>query len=311
MLIFHFTHALYAHVRCLRVSNQRWVAGACFIVAVGYLVRPKVPLEAYAALSPAKTGAALASAIGSQFVAGDYWTTWPLVFELLNIRGHAFGLAYRAEGNRERTLDALNSELEDRGDLRIFCSSASARECSDELAQITNRKWKVNQEMQFNDSAMLVMKPEDFNPDNYDMTRLSFAPDEEGKKYLLSGWSIAEQWGTWSDGMSASILLKLPGYIDRDLMLTIQAHALINEKHPEQEVDVIVNRHLLGTLEYTTNSDQVSSLRIPKVLLSENNGKVLIHFDFKNPKSPANLGMSRDVRRVGLGLVSLQLSLKE
>jgi hypothetical protein len=115
VLIFHFTHALYAHVRCLRVSNQRWVAGACFIVAVGYLVRPKVPLEAYAALSPAKTGAALASAIGSQFVAGDYWTTWPLVFELLNIRGHAFGLAYRAEGNRERTLDALNSELEDRG----------------------------------------------------------------------------------------------------------------------------------------------------------------------------------------------------
>ena len=45
----------------------------------------------------------------------------------------------------------------------------------------------------------------------------------------------------------------------------------------------------------------------PKRLILENSGHLLIKFSFKKPISPAELGLSVDGRRLGLGLVSLEL----
>jgi hypothetical protein len=81
------------------------------------------------------------------------------------------------------------------------------------------------------------------------MKTVSFASKGEGEKYLLYGWSTPEKWGTWSDGDSSGISLKLAKNIDRDLVLRIHAHAFISEKHHKQEVAVLVNRHLLGTID--------------------------------------------------------------
>jgi hypothetical protein len=164
-LIFQLGYALYSHVRHLRESSQRLIAGACFVGAIWFLARPVVPLGQYAALSRVKPYADFAIGSGSRFVSGDYWEVWPSVFELLNLRGDAFGLGHRAVGNRQNTLDALNSELEARGELRMLCLSSSAA-CSSELERFTHRKWRVNGEKQKDSCVLLVLKPEDFNPNN-------------------------------------------------------------------------------------------------------------------------------------------------
>src|SRR5262249_49906651 len=147
-LLFQLSYTLYLYIRKLREAHQTWVAGACFVVAVGCLVRPVVPLEQYAVLSRVKPYTEFAIESGTRFLAGDYWEVWPSVFELLNVRGYGFGLAYRAVGNRRNALDGLISELGDRGELRMLCLSGSGTACSDELEGFTQRKWRVIEEKQ-------------------------------------------------------------------------------------------------------------------------------------------------------------------
>jgi len=129
----------------------------------------------------------------------------------------------------------------------------------------------------------------------------------EGIGFLLSGWSTPEPWGTWSDGDSAAILLGLPALPKSDLALSIEGSAFVSDKHPTQEVEVLVNRRSVESLKYTMPSRVVRVVKIPRELASQNDGRLLIQFEFKNPKSPAELGLSGDGRRLGLGIVSLKL----
>jgi hypothetical protein len=48
-------------------------------------------------------------------------------------------------------------------------------------------------------------------------------------------------------------------------------------------------------------------ITIPKSLIQENMGLLIIELRIKDPKSPAELGLDTDSRRLGLGLISLRL----
>jgi hypothetical protein len=140
------------------------------------------------------------------------------------------------------------------------------------------------------------------------MERISFMSNGSGRKYWLYGWSSPEPWGTWSDGNTALVLLALSCTPKNDLELLIDGHAFLAGKHPSQEVDILVNGHHVAILKYDLQSNSgVSVIRIPKALALEKNGQLMIEFNIKNPISPAELGLSNDSRKVGLGIVSLEL----
>jgi hypothetical protein len=125
---------------------------------------------------------------------------------------------------------------------------------------------------------------------------------------IWQGWSTAENWGTWSDGDTASVLLALSSTPKKDLELLIDGHAFLSDKHPSQEVDVLVNNHQVSTLKYDLQSNSgVRVVKIPKALALEKNGQLSIKFNFETPRSPAELGLSTDARRLGLGIVSLEI----
>ena len=93
-----------------------------------------------------------------------------------------------------------------------------------------------------------------------------------------------------------------------DVGLLIDGHAFLADKHPSQEIGVLVNKQYLATLKYDQQSNNgVRTVKIPKRLILESNGHLLIKFSFKKPISPTELGLSGDSRRLGLGLVSLEL----
>jgi hypothetical protein len=143
---------------------------------------------------------------------------------------------------------------------------------------------------------------------DYHMERISFTSGGSGRKYQVYGWSATEKWGTWSDGDTALVLLSLPGVPKSDLNLLIDGHAFLTDKHPSQEVGIVVNNHPVGTLKYDQQSNGgVRVVNIPVLLASEMGGKLSIKFNFKKLKSPAELGLSADGRRLGLGIVSLEL----
>jgi hypothetical protein len=143
------------------------------------------------------------------------------------------------------------------------------------------------------------------------MEKLSFTSEGTGKKYQLYGWSTPEKWGTWTDGNVAFALLPLTNSPKKDLKLLIDGHAFLTDEHTSQEVDILVNNHTVATLKYDLQStNKVRAVKISKTLALEKNGELLIKFNIKNPKSPLELGLSGDSRKLGLGIVSLELKME-
>ncbi len=159
-----------------------------------------------------------------------------------------------------------------------------------------------------NVSAIASSPVRDSHRLDYKMEHLSFKLNGNGQKYQVYGWSEAEEGGTWSNGDVSSILLPLSITPKNNLELMLDGHAFIGDKHPSQEVGILVNGHHLATLKYDQQSnDGVRVVKIPRSLVLEKNGQLLIKFNFKNQKSPVELGLSTDSRRLGLCLTSMEL----
>ena len=140
------------------------------------------------------------------------------------------------------------------------------------------------------------------------MKRISFTSNGTGQKYSLYGWSYPEPWGMWSDGDTAFLILNVSNLPKNNFELLIEGHAFLAREHPSQEIDILVNKQYVATLKYDQQSNGgARAVTIPKRLVLENNGQLLLKFSFKNPKSPAELGLSGDDRRLGLGIVSMEL----
>ena len=156
-------------------------------------------------------------------------------------------------------------------------------------------------------NVSLIKEDHDYG---YQGGRISFTSAGPGKKYMLFGWVLPEAWGVWSDGDVSYLKLDLDKSLmgKGDLELLIEGHAYLTERHPLQAVNVLANGQYVGTLKYDqTWTDSTRSITIPKTIWSENNGHLLLRFDLKNAISPAELGLSTDGRRLGLGIVSMEI----
>lgn len=138
---------------------------------------------------------------------------------------------------------------------------------------------------------------------------VSFVQGGNGVKYTAMGWSHPEPWGTWSDGEAAWLIFKLAEEPQQDLVLQLTGHAFVTEKHPVQEIELKVNGHQVVLLRYDFPAHtETRTVAIPKVLVQDK--RVQVEFGFKQPISPKAVGVNEDTRRLGLGLVALQLNEK-
>jgi hypothetical protein len=119
------------------------------------------------------------------------------------------------------------------------------------------------------------------------------------------GWSDPESWGTWTDGDSASLFLDLPALPDTDMALQVEGRAFVDAVHPVQSVRVVVNGKNVGLLEYTSQKMLTQTLIVPQHAFSSL--KVEIDLIPANPIAPSDIGASKDTRRLGLGVASIQL----
>lgn len=153
-------------------------------------------------------------------------------------------------------------------------------------------------------------------PLNYSYQRLLFSSGGNGFSYLQEGWSSSEAWGTWSVGKHATVALGLPADAPKtDYEITIEAQGFVVEKkHLKQKVDVLVNKKAISSLVYDGPDPVVHTIKIPKNnILSEKNseGRVNVEFILNNAISPSDLEISGDGRKLGIGLISLQIKPKD
>jgi len=111
--------------------------------AIYYLTGAYVLVRKYPSLAKARMDAKFAAHNRIALIGGNYWKAWPTVFELMNAKQKAFGVAWRAEGNRESAANEVNSEYSEQGQVRVLCFGSFREECKGELDHITGTAWQL------------------------------------------------------------------------------------------------------------------------------------------------------------------------
>jgi hypothetical protein len=141
-------------------------------------------------------------------------------------------------------------------------------------------------------------------------TRIDFSSKGNGWIYNSLGWIEPGSQATWTNGEEASLTMTLNHSQPLgDLSLSAITKAYVNERQPELKVDVIANGEPVGQWKFVHGQslDNERGAIIPADLVNQQNS-LQITFRIPNAKSPAELGLHGDTRKLGLALVSMKLT---
>ncbi len=134
---------------------------------------------------------------------------------------------------------------------------------------------------------------------------IDFHKNGNAAGYEAQGWSGEEETGSWTVGPKSSIELTLSEVPRANLVLLIQAHAFINRLHTRFEESVVVDGQKLADWIITDVPVQ-KKIVLPPSLLAHR--KLRIEFLNSDPRSPAELGMWADTRKLDLGMETIRLA---
>jgi hypothetical protein len=137
---------------------------------------------------------------------------------------------------------------------------------------------------------------------------LSFCKTGNGIGCLDFGWGEPEPWGVWTTGDAAEITLRIEGNV-QSAAIRISGAMFVHAVAPapaEFPALVIYCDGVRYPVEATCENREVDAeLRVT----SDGEGAtVLLRFELFRPRSPLELGISNDSRRLGLGLRSIVLT---
>lgn len=125
----------------------------------------------------------------------------------------------------------------------------------------------------------------------------------DGKETIGYGWSWPEDWGVWSEGKSAQLVIPLANLSPR--RLTINCRALITPNHPIQTIDISINGGELKNYTLNKPDENLITIELPR---HQSRNYIAIKFELnKNLTSPKILGIGDDNRLLGIGLTSITL----
>ncbi len=136
---------------------------------------------------------------------------------------------------------------------------------------------------------------------------ISFAANGNAVPFEASGWSSSGSLGTWTNASVA--ILRVRGLSPDRGNLTIRATALgfCTKSHPEVNVTVLVNDRKVAVWPLRINDSSAErAAEAPAAYLGP--PVTTISFDIDDPRSPLELGVSADPRKLGMEMVKLTLT---
>jgi hypothetical protein len=135
----------------------------------------------------------------------------------------------------------------------------------------------------------------------------TIAGNNQAEPYVRSGWFAPEVYNMWSVGPVSELAFTLNKWPGRDLVLRLQAFAyLANGKLPCQVVNIYANHIPAGR--WLVKDKQWYEAVIPQ---SSVPGKTVnLTFRISNPTAPSDISDSKDIRKLGIGIVSMILDEK-
>lgn len=126
--------------------------------------------------------------------------------------------------------------------------------------------------------------------------------------WRLRGFSIPEDWGTWTDGSPAIAMFRVGKACE--LRAEFVMYPFVPDDNREMSVDVTVNGLLLDTWVFRgpdSIEPRMRCVRIPEEVIGED-GAIWLVLIIKNSRSPNQLGLSDlDPRSLGIGLREVTL----
>jgi hypothetical protein len=136
---------------------------------------------------------------------------------------------------------------------------------------------------------------------------IDFKAGGNARAFQAGGWSSPETIGTWTDGPTATLVVR--GIKPARGRLTIRAVAegFCASQHPLERVTVLVNDERVA--EWTFTAADHDAERVAQAPLDSPGSPVtLIRFDISHPASPHELGLSADTRKLGMLVKQITLS---
>ncbi len=131
----------------------------------------------------------------------------------------------------------------------------------------------------------------------------SFRVGGQGNNLCVAGWSIAEDWGSWTCGKQALLLMRLAGNFS--CQLTFDGYGFVTENHRSQRIRMLANGHRVAEWLFTFGAPMPRlTVRIPQELLLVG-GELLLTIECPDARSPRALGLSDDARLLGLAVRSV------
>lgn len=136
---------------------------------------------------------------------------------------------------------------------------------------------------------------------------ICFGADCAIDEISFTGVSVQEAWGVWSDGRIVTLTFRAPKS-NNDLRVTLNVQPFLSETYTTNKGKIKVNNHTLTSWKFKFGETIAPiEFTIPHKYINEQ-GMVTLQFKIKDPKSPKELGISADVRELGLGFVSMKIS---
>lgn len=135
---------------------------------------------------------------------------------------------------------------------------------------------------------------------------LDFSRRGQAHRYQLDGWAFPEEWGCWTEGPRARMLLRLPDQRPPMLLLRLQARGLIARGHRQQRIQVGIDGVGLACLRVESAEPASFRVRFPAGLLT-NRAPAVLEFVMFDSVVPARLTGAPDHRRLGLGIGTLSI----
>lgn len=133
-----------------------------------------------------------------------------------------------------------------------------------------------------------------------------FSRDGDGTRLLLNGWADPEYAFTWSDGIAASLAVRVP-QTQEPVELEFRICGMNAPKRlPSQRVDVYINSEKVAR--WQVADEETFKVRVPQKFVSAADSFLVVDFYIPHAAAPVSLGLGGDRRQLGIRLSDLVLS---
>lgn len=136
---------------------------------------------------------------------------------------------------------------------------------------------------------------------------IEFSGGGAGVLYQEYGWHRPEDWGTWTSGRRAAILLSLEEPLGQGGVLTIVGRAFVRGRCRSQRVEIELNGYPAVGFRCLSTAPWKLALPVPGEWMRKG-GRLRVVLQLPDATTPKQAGVSADTRCLGLGVLRVSLS---